>query len=145
MKTGRTLQELAAEIERRKETKKDYILPARALSMTTVGQRFDQKRAEPGFWLDDIHYSVTNQAHAQIADYLKIPMAYYRRMLAEAPELLARNVNQWLAELKDDKLCMVRCMDGKVRALAIASFENEDFCEAVARRYDNNDLKRDSS
>jgi hypothetical protein len=133
MKQGRTLQSLAAEIERRKETKKDYILPAKALQMTSGHP--DREKAEVGFWIGDSRYGVNNIAHEQIAAYLKIPMAYYWRMLAEAPELLARNVNEWLAATDAKKdLRMARTMDGKLRALlsnGYRRFENEDFAEAV--------------
>ena len=134
MKQGRTLQELAAEIERRSKNKKDYTVRANALRMTTQDTDLDPKHAQVGFWLGDERYGVNNIAHAQIADYLKIPKAYYDRMLAEAPELLARNVNQWFEEIGADKLRMARTMDGNVRALlsnGYRRFENEQFAEAV--------------
>ena len=134
MKQGRTLQDLAAEIERRKETKQDYTVRANALRMTAMDVDLDPKHAQVGFWLGDQRYGVNNIAHAQIADYLKIPKAYYDRCLAEAPELLARNVNQWFEEIGADKLRMARTMDGKLRALLSNSyrrFENEDLCEAI--------------
>jgi hypothetical protein len=134
MKQGRTLQDLAAEIERRKETKKDYTVRANALRMTAMDIDLDPKHAQVGFWLGDQRYGVNNIAHEQIAAYLKIPMAYYWRMLAEAPELLARNVNQWFEDIEADKLRMARTMDGKLRAFlsnGYRRFENEDFAEAV--------------
>ena len=65
----------------------------------------------------------------------RIPRAYYNRMLAEAPDLLALNVNQWFVELDPKKhLRMARCMDGNVRALlsnGYRRFENEDMAEKV--------------
>lgn len=53
---------------------------------------------------DEDWYKITgpiipnSHAHGQIASHLKIPMAYYRRMLADAPDLLSNNVNRWFEE-----------------------------------------------
>ena len=133
MKQGRTINELAIEIERRRKTKKDYILPTESLRMSAIDQSLNPKEAEIKLWIgNEVNYGVTSQAHGQIADYFRIPRAYYNRMLAESPELLARNVNQWIAD--NDKMRMVRTMDNKVRALLSNSyrrFENEDFAEAI--------------
>ena len=135
MKQGRNLQDLAIEIERRAATKKDFILPASALHMNASLDPLDPKAAVLGFSLDGKRYGVTTNTHGQIADYLRIPRAYYNRMLAEAPDLLALNVNQWFVELDPKKhLRMARCMDGNVRALlsnGYRRFENEDFADKV--------------
>lgn len=37
-----------------------------------------------------------SHAHSQLATNLGIPQAYYRKMLAETPDLLAVNVNEWM-------------------------------------------------
>lgn len=56
-------------------------------------------------------------AHEQIAAHLKIPTKYYRRMLAEQPDLLTHNVNRWMGEAparrmfriqKDDNIGVAR-------------------------------------
>jgi len=48
-------------------------------------------------------------AHQQVAAKAGIPLAYYRRMLADAPDLLAMNVNQWWEQQPARRL--VRTMD----------------------------------
>jgi hypothetical protein len=39
-------------------------------------------------------------AHRQIGTHLKIPAAYYDRMLDVNPALLAQNVNSWCASVR---------------------------------------------
>lgn len=133
MKTGLSLPELAREIDRRKDAKEDFAAPASKLEMV-VGR--DNKTS---LKLHDVKtprtLPITRIAHEQFADYAGIPMQYYRRMLDDAPALLAQNVNRWLkdkADLKETR--MVRALDGSVRALLSSKFrplENEDLAEAV--------------
>jgi len=47
-------------------------------------------------------------AHEQIAAHLKIPTKYYRRMLAEQPDLLSVNVNQWMKETPARRMFRIR-------------------------------------
>jgi hypothetical protein len=63
---------------------------------------------------------------------LKIPKPYYDRMLADAPDLLARNVNEWLTRQPARKL--VRTLDNQVRAILSDSYrplDNLELAEAV--------------
>jgi hypothetical protein len=55
-------------------------------------------------------YMPNEVIHQHFADKLKIPTLYYRRMLQEAPELLAANVNGWLAK-NDEKNMMLRTFE----------------------------------
>jgi hypothetical protein len=125
-KQGRTLTELAAEIERRANAKADYIAPVARLEMTEDGAlalQNGERNVVP----------VNDHAHGQIAEYAGIPLAYYRKMQAEAPALLARNVNRWMRD-KDTDRRMVRTLDGNVRAFLSDKFrplENEDLAEAI--------------
>jgi hypothetical protein len=59
---------------------------------------------------------LTQHAHGQLASALSIPKAYYDRMRAEQPALLADNVNTWLHAQPEDKR-MVRTVDGRIRAV----------------------------
>lgn len=131
MKAGRTLQELATEIERRAEAKKDYIAPIgkvemRQLTNNGPAHLVVANGVRQAFAINDI-------AHGQIAEYAGIPMPYYRRMLTEAPALLSNNVNRWLADKGGDRR-MVRTLDGAVRAFLSDKYrplENEDLAEVV--------------
>ena len=74
-------------------------------------------------------------AHGDIAEYTKIPKPYYDRMLAEAPELLANNVNRWFGKYGDGGASrMVRTLDGFVRCLlseAYRPLDNFDLAKAI--------------
>jgi hypothetical protein len=70
-------------------------------------------------------------AHGQLAATLGIPKVYYDRLLEQAPDLLAANVNRWL-QASAKKL--IRTLDGQVRAVLSDSYrplDNLDLAEAV--------------
>lgn len=106
MKTGKTLMELAAEVERQSDTRRDFIAPSQSIQMEETGKELTLKDAGT--------FGVNSVAHGQLSDRLKIPKRYYDKMLDTAPELLAGNVNHWL-QRSDDKR-MVRTLDGTARA-----------------------------
>lgn len=126
---GRSLQNLAAEIERRAEAKRDFIAPTGRLTMEVIDDK-------PAIALTNGHtetFGLQEIAHGQIAEYAGIPMAYYRRMMADDPRLLATNVNRWLKDKAAERR-MVRTLDGQARAMLSDSYralENEDLAEAV--------------
>lgn len=128
MKTGRNLTELAKEIERRANLKKDYVAPVSKLNLATRGGN-----AEIVMNVGDNAYGLNQIAHEQVADFAGIPMPYYRRMLADAPQLLVQNANRWFGDRGDDRR-MVRTLDGSVRAMLSDKYrplENEDLAEAI--------------
>jgi hypothetical protein len=104
MKQGRSLTDLAAEIERQHKTKVDYLVPSDKLNMKPNAeiQISGQANVQPN-----------SLAHQQIGDKLGIPKAYYDRMLEEDQPLLASNVNTWLAK-QNQKVHLVRTLDGKL-------------------------------
>lgn len=138
MKIGRSINELAAEIVRRAKAKRDFVAPASKMSVG-VGDKGVELKVEgqglgkPGQKLAG--FPLNKVAHEQVADYCGIPMPYYRRMLDEAPELVAANANRWLkgkADAKDRR--MVRTIDGNVRAILSDKYrplEHEDLAEAI--------------
>lgn len=126
MKTGKTLIELATEIERQAASRVDYIAPTQHLVM--------RDDAVLGGLLGDGQGNtpLNALAHRQLGDWAKVPAAYYDRLQAEAPALLATNINHWLAGSQDKR--MVRTLDGNVRAWLSDSYrplENHDLAEAV--------------
>lgn len=132
MKQQLGLVALAQEIERQKTAKRDFIAPSPALAMATDGQRIMVPGAnEPGLSAANA-FALRDHAHSQLAARLDIPKRYYDRMREEAPELLASNVNNWLAESKDRR--MVRTLDGTVRAILSDRYqriENEEIAEVA--------------
>lgn len=127
MKTGKTLSQLAAEIERQRDAKRDFVAPARNLHMTATKELPPSLRIGEG-----IQVGVGDIAHQQIAEFAGIPKAYYSKMQAEAPELLATNVNEWFQRTGASR--MVRTLDNKARALLSDRYrplDNDQLVEAV--------------
>lgn len=128
---GRSLQDLAAEIERRAETKRDLIAPVSRLSVE-VADGSPVLAVHNG---DLQTFGLQEVAHSQLAEFAGIPMPYYRRMLDNDPTLLASNVNRWLKDQADKNVRrMVRTLDGNARALlsdGYRALENEDLAETI--------------
>lgn len=108
MKQGRELPDLAAELKRQLETKRDYVLDTRTITMQDDGTHIAGLPE-----LDQ--YGITDHCHDQISDKLDIPRKYYDRILVSWPVLLAANVNTFLHGEPNKR--MVRTLDGNVRAL----------------------------
>lgn len=124
MKTGLTINELAAEIMRQKDRKEDYIVSTPNLRMETCGSDMllrildedGNDRIEP---LD-----VGPNAHRQIATHLAIPTKYYAKMQEENPELLSVNVNSWF--MRSETQRMLRVLDGRARAFLSNRYKRLD-------------------
>ena len=126
MKSGRSLVDLAHELERQISSKRDLVVPSSFLQCRTdedgsLKLIVDSRQG-------DGEYGVTGLARRQLADKLKIPFAYFERMRSEQPTLLDRNVNTWLQSDGDRR--MIRTLDGQVRAVLSDRY----------RRLDNFDL-----
>ena len=135
MKTGKSLIELATELQRQSESRKDYHAPQGALVAQLAVDPADETRTEfvALAGLNGAPVQPTAFAHKQIADDLGIPTKYYERMLVDRPRLLVENVNTWLqAEPKRTRL--VRTLDGKARAWLSGSYrplDNFELAESV--------------
>lgn len=122
MKTQLTLQQMAAELERQRIAKKDFLIDTAQAAMDTEGQLNFGGNVMP---LNEI-------AHSQVAANLEIPASYYNRMKAETPELLSRNVNHWFKAEK--KTRMVRTLDGVGRAFLSNSYQcidNDEIAQTI--------------
>lgn len=138
MKAGRSLQELAAEIQRRNDAKEDFLLPPQQIV-------FDANDSNLSLHLyDGARHDVVEPlqikevAHQQFSAVLGINANYYRKMLAECPKLLATNANYWLQHMETPKgntpRRMVRTLDGFARAFLserYCSIDNADVAEIV--------------
>lgn len=143
MKQGRSLQQLAEEIVRQGNAKKDYIAPIDKMEMVpTSGSEVSLALGEiPVLGATPIRqrevFGINPVAHGQIAEYAGIPKLYYDRCLKEAPALLSGQVNHWLtAKLVQTRgeSRMIRTLDGRVRAVLSDRYrplDNVDLAEAV--------------
>ena len=135
MKTGRTIEEIAKELLRVAESKRDFIAPCKDISFDALGNKDIHQRISVhlgngngghDFWPTDLF-------HDQIANKLGIPVRYYERCLIEDPELLRVNVNRWLKK-RGGECQMISTLDGKARAFLSDHYrplDNEDLFEAV--------------
>lgn len=125
-----TINELASALAEQQETKRDYIVDTRRMSLAYG----DDVKDGPELWFDSGAGSdleggeINGHAHNQIAQRLEIPKKYYDRMLGEHPGLLKANVEGWFRHSPERR--MVRMLDGRVRA----------FMSDRYRRLDNLDL-----
>ena len=129
MKEGRTLQDLAVELDRQNTAKKDYIVDAGALMM--IGEEVPRLQFDVGDNGIPAKFGITDIAHRQIGGLAKIPAAYYDRMRQEAPWLLAENVNAWLGGMAGTKR-MLRTLDGNARALLSDRYRRIDNFEIAS-------------
>jgi hypothetical protein len=121
MKTGKSLTELAVEIERQAKSKKDLVADTSRLHFVAALNKDIQMAVVNG---STTHYNVNHNAHRQIADRVGIPQKYYERMLSDKPTLLAENVNTWFADKPERRL--VRLLDGDVRAFLSDRYQRID-------------------
>lgn len=127
MKSGRSLVNLAQELERQLATKQDIIVPSPMMRCHT-----DELGSCKLFIEEHIgigKYDITSLARRQLAEKLKIPFAYFERMRIDQPALLDRNVNTWL-QSESAARRLIRTLDGRVRAVLSDRY----------RRLDNFDL-----
>lgn len=145
MKSGKTLMELAMELTRQNEAKKDYMLDTRNLTMDAdfhgaqLTMRNDATQTSTILGVNDI-------AHAQIATALGIPQKYYDRMRNENPTLLTQNVNTWLQS--EPKTRMIRTLDGTARAFLSNRYrriDNYDIAQTVLPILSNLGVKFESN
>jgi hypothetical protein len=124
MKNGKTIIELATEIARQQESKRDFMI-----NTNKINSFVHDNHLELGFPTDGELFTapLTSNGHIQLGQYCDIPKKYYD-ILLKHPELLQRNVQHWL-ELNSDKR-MIRTLDGEIRAVLSDKY----------RRLDNFDL-----
>lgn len=126
MKTGRTLVDLAQELDRQRAAKRDMLVHSPLMRLATDAGGTSKLTVQTPDGAE--HYGITELAKRQLADKLGIPYTYFERMREKQPDLLDRNVNTWLHGDSDRRL--VRTLDGNVRALLSDRY----------RRLDNYDL-----
>jgi hypothetical protein len=127
MQKGMTLSDLARTIEAQSHNKRDMICDTGSLNMgidhddNAVLQIPDQGA-----------FPIQPLAHDQIGARLGIPSKYYDRMLNDAPDLLAANVNTWFRQNPERR--MVRTLGGHTRAFLSSRYlrtENEEIAKVA--------------
>ena len=94
----------------------------------------DHELTEEGVTLVPRPMTMGTVSSGQLADKTGIPLAYFRRMAGEAPELLAANANRWLSHMSGQSMVRTFRSDegmGFVRALLSDRFFTFDNLDAV--------------
>lgn len=128
MRAGKSLVELATEVTRQMNTKRDLVARSNALEMDSSGMPIGSS-SMLGVNGGE-RFAAAELTHNQIGEYLGIPMPFYRRIRQDHPDLLDVNVNRLLQARPDTERRMLRTIDGQARA----------FLSDRYRRLDNYDL-----
>lgn len=125
LRRGKSITELAQEVERRENAKRDFVAPGSDLLMEIVESTQEKRDAQlkVGGSIDE-SFGLNEHAHAQIATRTGIPKRYYDRMREQDPNLLQTNVNHWLHEGETKHL--FRTLDGVGRAFLSDSYRALD-------------------
>lgn len=124
MKQGRTIIQLAQELERQRQARKDYLADTRNLEVKT-----EKGMSRLTVDLDNVTecFTLNELAHRQIADRLQIPFRYYQKMRSEYPSLLDDNINSWFNQSPERR--MLRTLDGSIRAFLSDRYRRLDNLE----------------
>jgi hypothetical protein len=140
MKIGRSLKDLAIEIQRQMHEKKDFLAPTSKLSFEVAGMATGLNANDVPVITDRPQLRIDGQGSfglkptmvTQLGQYLDIPVQYLRRCEGLHPELFAQSLNTWLQHKHEQRF--VRTLDGDARALLsdrYATLDNHDLLEQV--------------
>lgn len=121
MKTGLTLTQLAAEIERQNASKIDVIAPVKKLTFNDSNKLTIETV--------DGEYLPTEQFHSQMATHIGIGNAYSSSLRTRLPETWRNTMNDELHASKTPRL--VRMLDGNARAFLSNAYERIDNSEVA--------------
>jgi hypothetical protein len=127
MHPGIPLTELGELVVRQAAEKRDFIAPADKLRIAVADRPTLRMETRDG----EITADIGDHALRQLAAYGEIPAKYLEK-LQSAPELLERNLNQWLSESSEPR--MVRLLAAKEQSVMRA------FLSSRYRPLDNIDL-----
>jgi hypothetical protein len=131
LRTGQSLQEIAALLEGQLKTRQDFLAPQGVIQPRVIEGELMLDIPDPNNGVRT--FGINNHTHGQIADYLGIPAKYYNRMREAQPDLLRDNVQTWLQAEKAEKR-MVRTLNGKARGFLSPKYrplDNFDLASAV--------------
>jgi len=148
MKSGKSLVELAKEIQRINEMKRDFVVPLDSLRAMSVEKEPTKKDEKPkrglalAFTNGKTHYyDVNSWSGSQLASYTDIPKAYFDRLTTENPGLVADNVNHGFDRIRaaakasrKPESRLIRTLDGNIRGLLSSRYrilDSHDMLEAV--------------
>lgn len=127
MKAGRTLEDLAKELDRQRNAKRDFLAGEAGITMSPKATLQLGQLGE---------FMIAGTGHEHLAQKTSIPKKYYDRMLTADPSLLSINVNTWLHE--DPQTRLVRTLDNEVRGYMGERYrplDNYDLAEILIPKF----------
>ena len=129
MMKGMTLTQLAEELERQKNAKRDFMADTKELVVVEDKDSPTNLTMKVG---GSGEFPINKHAVRQIGSRLAIPAKYVDRLAEKHPDLLASNINTLFE--RESETRMVRVLDNNVRAFLSDRFrplDNYDFANAV--------------
>lgn len=126
MKTGLSLDQMASELARRNDAKRDFLADTRSIQFRSSGEI----SLDTGS--NHVVLSPNKVFVEQAAQQAQVPIEYARRIRESQPELFATTFNTLLRA--EPKRKMIRTLDGTARALLSDRFrtlDNYDLAQAV--------------
>lgn len=127
---GMSLEEMAAELTRQKDAKRDFVATTTDLKVSADADSPTNLMLHLGDMTD--RFPVRKHAIRQIGTQLKIPAQFVDRLATDHPDMLAWNINKLFEREPADR--MIRTLDGQVRAYMSNKYrplDNFDFANAV--------------
>lgn len=118
MKTDLTLIQLAQKIQEQANLRRDFVSDTRNIRVTPNANLIVETDR------NQFEFCPTNYTYGQIATVTGVPTKYVRRLQAEAPALLAENLNHWFAD--NPSRHMVRTLGSNARAFLSDSYQPID-------------------
>jgi hypothetical protein len=133
MKQGRSLVNLAQELERQAVSKRDFLIAT--ATTECVPPTADHPDAYTLRFIvgnNELCPVIQDVCHEQLSAHLGIPKPYYDRMCMQLPVLLAQNINAWFCHQPQRRL--LRTLDNGARAFLSDRYrplDHHDLAEAV--------------
>lgn len=135
MKTGRSLEQLASEVARQRDSKRDFLADTRKVDIAVQPTANDTNqviaRLTNGRGQQE-QFPINTHALRQMEEHAGIPAKFADHLAAKHPDLLAHNLNELMHRKPSTQ--MVRTLDGNVRAFLSNSYrclDNYEFAECV--------------
>jgi hypothetical protein len=127
---GMSLEEMAAELTRQKDAKRDFVATTTDIKVSADSESPTNLMLHLGDMTE--RFPVRKHAIRQIGTQLKIPAPFVDRLAEDHPDMLAWNINKLFEREPADR--MVRVLDNNVRAYMSDKYrplDNFDFANAV--------------
>lgn len=124
------LRDLALTLQKQLETKRDFIVDTRLVSLATTTLPSGGLTLQADLPDGVEEFGITRHAHQQIAEKLDLPWKTYDRLLTKHPDLLGDLGNGLLT--RESSKRMVRTLKGNVRAVLSDRYRPRDNWDLVA-------------